>query len=90
MLISLANDVEIQPCPPTKASEFSKLPSLRRLNIGRLNVRSLLRKLDKVLLLVQESPFDILTISETWLNHSISDSEVSLSGYSIVRRDRRV
>ena len=89
MLISLANDVEIQPGPPTKTSEFSKLPSSRGLKICHLNVRSLLRKLYEVKLLVQESPFDILTISETWLNKSISDSEVLLSGYSIVRSDRR-
>ena len=32
--------------------------------------------------------FDVLTLSETWLNHSIEDSEIALPGFTCVRKDR--
>ena len=31
---------------------------------------------------------DIVTIQETWLNHSIPDSDLSIPNFSIIRRDR--
>ena len=35
---------------------------------------------------MQDKPFDIL--NETRLDNTVSDSEVKISGYDIVRRDR--
>ena len=32
--------------------------------------------------------FDVLTISESWLNDSVSNSEIHIPGYSCVRKDR--
>ena len=32
--------------------------------------------------------FDVLTISESWLNDSVSNSEIHMPGYSCVRKDR--
>ena len=37
---------------------------------------------------MQDKPFDILTLNETRLDNSISDSEVKIPGYDKVRRDR--
>jgi exonuclease III len=37
---------------------------------------------------MQDKPFDILTLNETRLDNSISDSEVKISGYDIVRPNR--
>jgi hypothetical protein len=31
---------------------------------------------------------DVLTVSETWLNSTIIDSEVELPGYYLLRKDR--
>ena len=32
--------------------------------------------------------FDVLTVSETWLDETTADSEVKLDSYNIFRRDR--
>ena len=37
---------------------------------------------------MQDKPFDILTLNETRLDDSILDSEIKISGYDIIRRDR--
>lgn len=34
--------------------------------------------------------FDIITVSETWLNHLVSDNIVFLPSFSLYRHDRRV
>ena len=89
MLISLANDIETHPGPSMDSGVFSKMPVTRGLKIGHLDVRSLIHKMDVLNIFIRENPFDIFTVSETWLTSSIIDSEVNLSGYSIVRKDRR-
>ena len=32
--------------------------------------------------------FDIITLCETWLNDTISDNEIGLDGYDLIRKDR--
>ena len=39
--------------------------------------------------LVYSENFDIITVTETWLNEAISNKEILRIGYHIVRRDRR-
>ena len=45
-------------------------------------------KLDAIRLLLRDQPFDIFTISETWLNPAITDQELLIPGYTILRQDR--
>lgn len=54
-----------------------------------LNVQSLLPKIEEVktFLLSLKRPV-ILGISETWLNSSVQDGEIELSGFDLFRRDR--
>ncbi len=33
---------------------------------------------------------DVIVLTETWLLSQIEDSELTLSGYSLLRRDRRI
>jgi hypothetical protein len=44
--------------------------------------------MDTFRLLNQDNLFDIFTVSETWLTSSITNSEISLPGYTLVRNDR--
>jgi exonuclease III len=44
--------------------------------------------MDSLRMLIEEKSFDIFTISETWLSQSILDSEVNISGYTLVRQNR--
>ena len=47
-----------------------------------------MKHFDELLIYMQDKPFDILTLNETRLDNSISDSEVKIPGYDIVRCDR--
>ena len=53
------------------------------------NIRSLRGKMDELNILVSHcANLHILAFTETWLDNSISNGEVSLPGYSIFRSDR--
>lgn len=49
---------------------------------------SLLPKVDKVKLIAHQSNAAVIGVTETWLDDSLENSEVSLPNYGIHRRDR--
>ena len=53
-----------------------------------LNARSIVNKHNELEMYVLEEKFDIVCITETWMNSSILDSEMSISGYTLHRKDR--
>lgn len=53
-----------------------------------LNIRSLPRKIDLLRAWLVYNKPAIITLSETWLNSSIGDAEISLDGYILYREDR--
>jgi exonuclease III len=55
--------------------------------IGHLNMRSLLPKIEDIEILLANSNMDILTLSETWLDHTIQH-EIHIGGYTVIRKDR--
>ena len=91
-LVLLTGDVSPGPANISQDSQnFSDIgfPSNRGLKIAHLNVRSITNKIDSLRLLLLNNPFDVLTISETWLTKNISDPELNIQGYSFVRNDRK-
>ncbi|CAB3983858.1 RNA-directed DNA polymerase from transposon BS [Paramuricea clavata] len=58
------------------------------LRLGHLNVRSLPRHLDEIKALVCLNNMDIFAMSETWLNSTWNDCELSVDNYTIYRLDR--
>ena len=58
------------------------------LKVGHLNIRSLPKHLDELKIFLQDNPFDILCLSETWFNETWTDTELYVDGYNIVRKDR--
>ena len=58
------------------------------LKILHLNVRSLLRNLSEIALVLFQNNVHILSLNETWLDDSVLDQEVHIDGYQIVRKDR--
>ena len=73
--------------PASSLSDFdvSKLKGLRMAN---LNVNSLLKHIDEIRSMISDYPFDILAINESKIDSLISNSEISIPDYSIVRMDR--
>ena len=47
-----------------------------------------MNKYDELELYVKQENFDIVGISETWLNDSIADSEVEIEGYTLLTKDK--
>ena len=92
-IILLAGDVSINPGPqPNLASTVPNdfdFPTKRGLRISHLNVRSIIHKMDSIRLMLKNKPFDIFSVSETWLNSDILDSELAIDGYSFIRQDRK-
>ena len=80
ILLLISGSVHPNPGPNINQDEF---------RIVHINCRSLNK--DKKLLIEAESDnFDILTLSETWLNDKHSDDEVSLEGFhKPIRKDRQ-
>ena len=60
----------------------------KNLSIAHLNIRSLRNKVDEVRLLLRVCKFDILAITETHLDKGISNRQLQVDNYKIVRRDR--
>ena len=70
--------------PPEIPNEFKQ----KGLVFLHLNVRSLIPKLPEVRRLLAETNAAVLTLSETWLDETVTDGEVNMDGYSTIRRDR--
>ena len=64
---------------------------LRGLKFIHQNIRSLRKKLNELRVFITQSPrIHIIASTETLLNSSNSDAEVSLPGFTLFRRDRLV
>ena len=61
----------------------------QNLKIGHLNVNSIFGKSDEVINLLDKCAFDILFISESKIDESVSTSLFTHSQYRIIRRDRK-
>ena len=61
-----------------------------QLQIAHLNVRSVKERNHLIQLreLMCEKNYDVLVISESWLNSTTTDAEVEIAGYKITRLDR--
>ena len=58
------------------------------IKIASLNINSLLKHIDEIRVLLTEYTFDILAINESKIDNSISDNELHIFGYDIIRKDR--
>ena len=62
----------------------------RGFRIENLNIASLPKHIDELRILLSDRCLDILTINETRLDDTISDEEIHIDGYVVIRRDRSV
>ena len=76
----VANDDSFLSIPPIITYSF--------LRMAHLNCRSLLSNLDEVLLFIQSYNVDVMTLSETWLDETVTDLEVCPDGYNLFILER--
>ena len=58
------------------------------MKVAHINIRSIRNKIEEVKLLLYVCRFDILAITETHLNRKISNNQLEIENYKMVRRDR--
>ena len=92
LLLKLIFNIELNPGPngSFNCSVKANTRNINNVKIAHLNVRSL--KCRDHFLLVKDTilsnKFDVFTISESWLDVSVSDLEIEVPGYNIYRVDR--
>ena len=67
---------------------FDELSAVKGFKIAHLNVRSIVKKIDQLRVLLHDSSVDIITFSETWLKPHIHSDILKLEGYDLYRDDR--
>ena len=60
-----------------------------KLGICTLNSQSIAKKMDEFRLTFHNSKATIITVTETWASASVTDSQMSLVGYNLIRHDRK-
>ena len=79
-------------CDPTQDSNqgnpLNILNKFKGLKITSLNVNSIIKHIDELQVLLENSPIDILAINESKIDDTASDNEIHINGYNIVRNDR--
>ncbi len=66
--------------------KFIHINRLGTLTFHYTNCRSLYGKMD---MLRASRNIDVIVLTETWLSSKIEDSELTMSGYSLLRRENR-
>jgi hypothetical protein len=61
---------------------------MRGFKIGHLKIRSLVKNIDQLQIYLSNQKYNILSINKTMLDSTISNYEINISGYDIVRKDR--
>lgn len=89
----LSSDVELNPgwqgiSTPGEDYLLNFASGSNNFSVAQLNVRGLRNKMDEIELLLRVCRFDILAITETFLDESISNEQLHVDNYKIVRRDR--
>ena len=86
-------DIELNPGPEldsdsssSTASAFSDLELKNKFPIVHYNVQSILNKVDIIQSELQQ--FDVISLTETWLDNTISDDKIIFNGFNLFGRDR--
>ena len=64
------------------------LSQLKGISFTSLNICSAYKKVDDILTILNNSELDYLSITESWLNASISNDDIDIEGYTVTRLDR--
>ena len=66
----------------------TQIKKVKGIKFGSLNICSYIRKQDEILVLLNRSNLDYLSLTETWLNSTIDNLELEIPGYNLLRNDR--
>ena len=69
-------------------SDMFKTFQSKGIHVLHMNARSMMNKMDEIRLLAINTSATVIGITETWLDDSVVDSEVSIPNFSLVQKDR--
>lgn len=84
----MAHSCDVTQAKHTAVTTVTKKTSPKGLVLAHINICSLRNKVQELYLFLQINKVDILAVSETHLDCTFDDSEVSIEGFSIYRKDR--
>lgn len=90
-LILLSGDISLNPGPPvdmTTVNEDWNVFKKRGFHMAHVNINSLLPKIDELRAIAFSTKIAIIGITESKLDNTVTDSEVSIEGYNLLRCDR--
>lgn len=95
-LILLSGDIETNPGWEEDDSEDHYMQDFARsmckgsnfINFAHINIRSLRNKVEEIKILLNICRFEILAITETYLDKKIDNKQLEIENYKIIRRDR--
>ena len=85
-MLLLSGDISLNPGP--RQMQFIEPLKTQGLHFCHLNVNSLLSKIDELRDITNYIKPAILGIAESKLDSSVTNAEVNINGYSIIRNDR--
>jgi hypothetical protein len=80
--------VQCNPRPSQCDGGFYDCFKKKGLHFLHLNARSLLPKLEEIKILAMNTNAAVMGITETWLDSSVTDTEIGIPNYLVTRRDR--
>ena len=87
LILLLSGDINLNP-GPTQISETWSVFKKRGLHFVHLNINSLPSKIEELRQIAKNTASAVIGLSETKLDKTIFDSEVSIPNYSLIRKDR--
>lgn len=69
-------------------SSFFDCFKQKGLHFIHINIRSLTSKISELKIIANNSSASVIAISETWLDSSVTDAEININGYTVIRADR--
>ena len=70
------------------SDDIYKVFCRKGLHFVHLNIRSLPPSIDEIRTIATQTKSAVITLTETWLDDSVNDSELRISNYCLVRADR--
>ena len=87
--IPISTQIRTQSCnQPQRQTSNPPYRKLQGFKIGHLNIASLFKHIEELRIFMQNQTFDILSINEIRLDNTISNDEVKITGYDLIRKDR--
>ena len=74
--------------PDHQDAEQFKIFQKKGLNFIHVNIRSLRNKITELSIIANKTGASIVAVSETWLDSTFTDTEITLPGYNVQRKDR--